>query len=57
MYIDVLRWTVIPVYWTTPSINLLPAYRPSRGGSNAAYCSLVDMRCRDFIHCSRAVSL
>jgi hypothetical protein len=57
MYTVVLRWTIIPTL-TIKTLAKLVALRHIFGAVERVtnYCSLVDMRCRPFIHWMRAAS-
>jgi len=58
MYTDVLRWTIIPASRMRTWPKLMVPFRLGLGviESAANYRSLVEIRCRPFIHCMSAVS-
>jgi hypothetical protein len=52
MYTDVQTWTVIPTLKTKTCAKLMAPFQDIFGALEQVtnYCSLVDMRCRPFIH-------
>jgi hypothetical protein len=52
MYTDVQTWTVIPALKTKTCAKLKVPFQDIFGALEQVtnYCSLVDMRCRPFIH-------
>jgi hypothetical protein len=57
MYTDVFAWTFIPAELANTSDESITSWHILVGITMLTrYCWQVDRRCRDFIHCMRAVS-